>query len=80
MIQVGDKVRVDVGIVEENGMNENDDMINRFNYILAHPDEVYEVSSISCEGCLAPIQVAHPILGATSFFEDELIVVKRGGK
>lgn len=76
MFTVGDKVRLCIVAIEINGMNESEEQYERFQYILDHPDEVYEIASVSSPSAIAQISLNHPILGATSFFEEELILIE----
>ena len=72
-INVGDKVKIDYSAVLCNGMEETPEQSARLTYIREHPDEVYVVKDIQIPFVSAPITLDHPILGETSFHEDELI-------
>lgn len=72
MIQVGDRVKINIGALYENGGI--DPSIAA--YVEDNLEEVYEVVCINSRIALAEIQLDHFILGGTSFFEDELIVVE----
>lgn len=71
-IKVGDRVKVDIGAVASNGMHESEEQEARFNYLAEHPEEVYTVKSVSADA-VANIVLDHPVVGETSFYEDELI-------
>ena len=72
---VGDRVRVDVSAVASNGMHESEEQEARFNYLADHPEEIYNIVSVT-EKAAANIVLDHPVVGATSFYEDELIEVR----
>lgn len=72
-IRIGDKVKVDLDAVALNGMFESGSQARQFQYLQEHPDEVYVVASTTAEAA-APIQLDHPVVGETSFYEDELIL------
>ena len=70
-IKVGDKVRINLDAVYENGMVESE---NVELYLIDHPDEVYIVKGID-GSAPASIELDHSIVGITSFCKDELILV-----
>lgn len=72
-ICVGDKVKVDLMEVAKNGMLESESQVCQFRYLQDHPDEVYVVASTTADAA-ASIQLDHPEVGKTSFYEDELIL------
>ena len=71
-INIGDKVKIDYSAVICNGMEETPEQSARLTYIREHPDEVYTVKEVNIPLVLAPIKLDHPILGETSFHEEEL--------
>lgn len=74
-IKTGDKVRINLSTVLENGMTESSDNAEgMLSYITAHPDEVYTIKATDALAA-APIVLDHPVLGDTSFFEEELMLV-----
>ena len=44
-IKAGDKVKVNLEVVAENGLFENDEQEKQFEYLEAHPDEVFTVTA-----------------------------------
>lgn len=72
-IKAGDKVKVNLQMVAENGLFDSDEQEKQFEYLQMHPDEVYTVAGITDEA-QAQYQLEHPIVGATSFYADELIL------
>ena len=72
-IKAGDKVKINLEVVAENGLFENDEQEKQFEYLEAHPDEVFTVTGTINEA-QAPYQLAHPVIGATSFYAEELIL------
>ena len=42
-IKAGDKVKINLEVVAENGLFENDEQEKQFEYLEAHPDEVFTV-------------------------------------
>lgn len=72
-IKAGDKVKVNLQMVAENGLFDSDEQEKQFRYLQMHPDEVYTVAGITDEA-QAQYQLEHPIVGATSFYADELIL------
>lgn len=72
-IKAGDKVKINLEVVAENGLYENDEQEKQFEYLEAHPDEVFTVAGTINEAP-APYQLDHPIVGATSFYAEELIL------
>ncbi len=72
-IKVGDTVKVNLQMVAENGMFDSDEQEKQFEYLQMHPDEVFTVADIFNEAP-APYQLDHPIIGATSFYAEELIL------
>ena len=78
-ICVGDRVKVDVSKVASNGMHESEEQELRFEYLADHPEEVYTIRSLDADAA-ANIVLDHPIVGETSFYEDELIKENDDGK
>lgn len=74
LICIGDKVTINIEMVYRNGMHESGEQYNRLAYIEDHPNEVYTVLSVNADA-LANIVLDHEVLGKTSFYEDELILV-----
>ena len=72
-IKVGDKVKVNLQMVAENGLFDSDEQEKQFEYLQMHPDEVFTVAGITDEA-QAQYQLEHPIVGATSFYAEELIL------
>lgn len=72
-IKAGDKVKVNLEVVAENGLFENDEQEKQFEYLEAHPDEVFTVT-VTINEAQAPYQLDHPVIGATSFYAEELIL------
>jgi len=72
-IQVGDRVKVNLDVVSQNGLFESDEQQKQFDYLEAHPDEVFTVASTTVDAA-ATFRLAHPIVGATSFYAEELIL------
>ncbi len=72
-IKAGDKVKVNLQMVAENGLFDSDEQEKQFEYLQMHSDEVYTVAGITDEA-QAQYQLEHPIVGATSFYADELIL------
>lgn len=72
-IRAGDKVKVNLQVVAENGMFDSDEQEKQFEYLQMHPDEVFTVAGIF-NVAPAPYQLDHPIVGATSFYAEELIL------
>lgn len=72
--KVGDKVRINIDELRENGITAKNAK-EIFSYIEEHANEEYAVKKIS-DTSLAPIYLDHPTLGNTTFFEEELILVK----
>lgn len=72
-IKAGDKVKVNLEVVAENGLFENDEQEKQFEYLEAHPVEVFTVTATINEA-QAPCQLDHPVIGATSFYAEELIL------
>ena len=72
-IKVGDKVKVNLQMVAENGLFDSDEQEKQFEYLQMHPDEVFTVAGITDE-VQAHYQLEHPIVGATSFYAEELIL------
>lgn len=72
-IKAGDKVKINLEVVVENGLYENDEQEKQFEYLEAHPDEVFTVAGTINEA-QAPYQLDHPVIGATSFYAEELIL------
>lgn len=72
-IRAGDKVKVNLQVVAENGMFDSDEQEKQFEYLQMHPDEVFTVAGTINEA-QAPYQLDHPVIGATSFYAEELIL------
>jgi len=72
-IKAGDKVKINLEVVAENELYENDEQEKQFEYLEAHPDEVFTVAGTINEA-QAPYQLDHPVIGATSFYAEELIL------
>lgn len=72
-IKAGDKVKVNLQTVAENGVFDSDEQEKQFEYLQMHPDEVFTVAGITNE-VQAHYQLEHPIVGATSFYAEELIL------
>ena len=72
-IKAGDKVKINLEVVAENGLYENDEQEKQFEHLEAHPDEVFTVAGTVNEA-QAPYQLDHPVIGATSFYAEELIL------
>lgn len=77
MLGVGDRVKIDIGILEESGFPdiEVDTQVAAYQYILDHPDDTYVVLNTEMQLVAACIKLGHEVLGKTSFFESELIKV-----
>lgn len=71
-IQVGDRVKVNLDVVSQNGLFESEEQQKQFDYLEAHPDEVFIIASTTVDAA-ATYQLDHPIVGATSFYAEELI-------
>lgn len=71
--KVGDKVTVDLDAVARHGLFECQGQLEQFDYLMDHPDEVYVIARTDADAT-AKIQLDHPVVGITSFFEDELIL------
>lgn len=74
MIKVGDKVKVNLDVVSQNGLFESEEQQKQFDYLETHPEEVFTVASTTVEA-QATYRLAHPVVGETSFYEEELILV-----
>ena len=72
-IKAGDKVKINLEVVAENGLYENDEQEKQFEYLEVHPDEVFTVAGTINEA-QAPYQLDHTVIGATSFYAEELIL------
>ena len=72
-IKAGDKVKINLQVVAENGMFDSDEQEKQFEYLQMHPDEVFTVAGTINEA-QAPYQLDHPVIGATSFYAEELIL------
>lgn len=72
-INVGDRVKVNLDVVSQNGLFESDEQQKQFDYLEAHPDEVFTIASTTVDAA-ATYQLDHPIVGATSFYAEELIL------
>lgn len=77
MIKVGDKVKINIGALEESGFpdKEVDTQVAAYQHILDHPDGVYVVANDKMQLVAACIELDHEVLGKTSFFRSELIKV-----
>lgn len=71
-LNVGDKVKVNLDVVSQNGLFESDEQQKQFDYLDAHPDEVFTIASTTIDAA-ATYQLDHPVVGATSFYAEELI-------
>lgn len=72
-LNVGDKVKVNLDVVSQNGLFESDEQQKQFDYLEAHPDEVFTTASTTIDAA-ATYQLDHPVVGATSFYAEELIL------
>lgn len=72
-LRVGDKVKVNLDVVFQNGLFESDEQQEQFDYLEAHPDEVFTIASTTVDAA-ATYQLNHPVVGATSFYAEELIL------
>lgn len=72
-LNVGDRVKVNLDVVSQNGLFESDEQQKQFDYLEAHPDEVFTIASTTVDAA-ATYQLDHPIVGATSFYAEELIL------
>ncbi len=72
-LNVGDKVKVNLDVVSQNGLFESDEQQKQFDYLEAHPDEVFTIASTTIDAA-ATYQLDHPVVGATSFYAEELIL------
>lgn len=72
-LNVGDKVKVNLYVVSQNGLFESDEQQKQFDYLEAHPDEVFTIASTTIDAA-ATYQLDHPVVGATSFYAEELIL------
>ena len=78
MFKVGDKVKINVDVVSQNGMFDGAEQEKQYDYIVSHSNEVYTIKSTKIMGCssaIANFQLDHPVVGITSFYEAELIPV-----
>ena len=71
-LQVGDRVKVNLDVVSQNGLFESEEQQKQFDYLEAHLDEVFTIASTTVNAA-ATYQLDHPIVGATSFYAEELI-------
>lgn len=71
MISPGDKVRIVIDVLLENGLEETVDQKRQLDYILEHPEEIYTVASVNCN-CLANVSLKEQPVSETSFYEEEL--------
>ena len=71
--KVGSKVRVDLDAVARNGLFDSEGQQKQFDYLADHPGEVYVIARTDADAA-AKIQLDHPVVGVTSFYEDELIL------
>lgn len=72
-IRIGDKVKVNLDVVSQNGLFESDEQQKQFDYLEAHPDEVFTVSSTTVDA-QAQYKLDHDVVGVTSFYAEELIL------
>lgn len=72
-LNVGDRVKVNLDVVSQNGLFESDEQQKQFDYLETHPDEVFTIASTTADAA-ATYQLDHPIVGATSFYAEELIL------
>ena len=70
---VGMKVRVDIDAVARNGLFESEGQQRQFDYLVDNPDEVFVIARTDVDAA-AHIQLDHPVVGETSFYEEELIL------
>ena len=78
MFKIGDKVKINVDVVSQNGMFDGAEQEKQYDYIVSHSNEVYTIKSTKIMGCssaIANFQLDHPVVGITSFYEAELIPV-----
>ena len=74
MFKIGDKVKINVDVVSQNGLFDSVEQEKQYDYIVSHENEVYTIKSTSSTA-LANFKLDHPVIGFTSFFEEELISV-----
>lgn len=72
-LNVGDRVKVNLDVVSQNGLFESDEQQKQFDYLEAHSDEVFTIASTTVDAA-ATYQLDHPVVGATSFYAEELIL------
>lgn len=72
-IRVGDRVKINFDVVSQNGLFDSDEQQSQYDYLESHPDEVFTVVSTNVAAA-ATFQLDHPIVGATSFYAEELIL------
>ena len=72
-LNVGDRVKVNLDVVSQNGLFESDEQQKQFDYLEAHPDEVFTIASTTVDAA-ATYQLDHPVVGVTSFYAEELIL------
>lgn len=78
-LNVGDRVKVNLDVVSQNGLFESDEQQKQFDYLEAHPDEVFTIASTTVDAA-ATYQLDHPVVGATSFYAEELILEDDGNE
>ncbi len=74
MFKIGDKVRINVDVVSQNGLFDSVEQEKQYDYIVSHANEVYIIKSTN-SSAPANFQFDHPIVGFTSFYKEELIPV-----
>lgn len=72
-IKIGSKVRLNIEVLRENGFCYDDEV--RYNDIVVNEARVYTVKNIDTN-FLAPIILDDEVLGITSFYEEEVILVE----
>lgn len=77
-LNVGDRVKVNLDVVSQNGLFESDEQQKQFDYLEAHPDEVFTIASTTVDAA-ATYQLDHPVVGAT-FYAEELILEDSGNE
>lgn len=71
-IKIGSKIRLNADVLRENGYCYDDEV--RYNYIVEDEVRVYTVKNID-NNFTAPIILDDELLGITSFYEEEVILV-----
>lgn len=72
-LRVGDKVKVNLDVVSQNGLFESDEQQKQFDYLESHPEDVFTIGSTTVDA-LAQYKLDHPVVGETSFYAEELIL------